>query len=148
MRRAFTLIELLVVITVLAIMAGLVIAAAAALGIGSKKAATVSIVNAARHGIESALADAGSAFSGVEHPLAGSRPGRAPFVGIRGRTWDAILGAPNGGTRVAVLDRTSEALTGLSEWELGSPAAQSAERQRLLMPEDVFADDGVPLLYG
>jgi prepilin-type N-terminal cleavage/methylation domain-containing protein len=140
--RGFTLIELLVVIGVIATLAALLLGAVAALGIGSKKRKTESILAILRQGIEVSTANTGSLVSAVEHPLAGSRPTRSAFVGVRGRL------PPNGGggAPLATLDATSEALVGINEWHIDPGYA--SDRSRVLMPDDLFADDTVPLLFG
>src|SRR4051812_37010252 len=76
---AFTMIELLVVIAIMAILAAMIFTGAQALGIGSKKAKTQTIVAAIRKGIDLTIANRGGSISPVEHPLAGSRAPRFQF---------------------------------------------------------------------
>jgi type II secretory pathway pseudopilin PulG len=144
----FTVIELLVVIAVIATLAGLTLTSVNVIRTGARKSTTGTILACVRQGMDLALATSGATFSPVEHPLAGSRPPRAIFSGLRGQTWNAVSRTAVGGARIANLDTTGEALSGLQEWELGNPVTNLAERQRLLIGDDTFADPSVPLLYG
>ncbi|MBA3683776.1 MAG: prepilin-type N-terminal cleavage/methylation domain-containing protein [Planctomycetes bacterium] len=134
----FTLIELLVVIAIMATLSALVLVGATQLGIGSKKRKTETILAILRQGIELGAASKGSTVSSVEHPLAGSRPGRLLFAGQRGRAADG-----SGGSWVAALDASGEGLVGAPEWFV-----QGSDRNRVLMPDDTFADTRVPMLFG
>ncbi len=135
----FTMIEMLVVIAIISILSAMILVGATQLGIGSKKRKTETILAVLRQGIELAAANKGSTVSPVEHPLAGSRPGRSAFAGQRGRNLNGT-----GGSWVAALDATNEALTGVDEWLIGN----AADQKRVLMPDDVFADGDVPMLFG
>lgn len=134
----FTIVELLVVIVVIALLSAMIVAGASALGVSSKKRKTETILAALRQGIELAAAGKGSVLAPVEHPLAGSRPGRLVFAGLRDRAADGT-----GGAWVATLDATGEALTGAPEWQVQAP-----HNRRVLMDDDRFADTDVPMLYG
>jgi len=140
-RHAFTIVELLVVVSIIALLAGMLMVAANILGIGSKKSKTATILASVRKGIELTIASRGGSVSPAEHPLAGSRAGRAEFWGLRGRR-QAADGTVGGGSLVRGLDRAGDALTGAEEWLLTS------DQGRVLMPDDVFADRDTPILYG
>jgi prepilin-type N-terminal cleavage/methylation domain-containing protein len=142
MRGAFTLIELLMVISILAVLAALTVASANALGVGSKKVATANIIAKVRSGLDQAIAIRGTALAAAEHPLAGSRPGRALFRGLRGRVWNAAAKQASGGT-MTDLNRDAEALSLANEW-----AVAGADANRVLMADDHFVDVSVPGLYG
>lgn len=147
-RRAFTLIELLVVIAIIVTLAGMIIAVAGALGIGSKKDRTQAILATTRIAIELTIANRGGSISPAEHPLAGSRTPRAAFIGMRGATW--IAGPTPAGTVTPAsgangpLDAISPAIEKTAEWFFNSPAARS----QVLADGDIFADKTLPLLYG
>jgi prepilin-type N-terminal cleavage/methylation domain-containing protein len=132
-RRAFSMIELLVVIAIIGILAAMILTGAKALGIGSKKARTQTILAAVRKGLELTIANKGGSISPVEHPLAGSRGdiGGGRFAFKRSTT--------NGGGSVAT---SGDALAGVSLADLGGSS------NVLLLPDDIYNDKRSYLLYG
>jgi len=143
-RQAFTMIELLVVISIISVLAALVITGAAALGIGSKREKTKTILGAARKGIELTIAMKGGSISPVEHPLAGSRALGSRFLFQRYTTPTGLgTSMPAAGIQ---LDTTSIALAGLNS-TLQLPAGSGADIQ-LMLPSDLYADPKSYLLFG
>lgn len=130
LRSAFTMVELLVVIAIMALLAAITISSAKALGIGSKKAATETIIAAVRKGITLSEADRGGSVSPVEHPFAGSRAPRFAFKAKGGTTVSTATDAAYG---PAVTDGA----------QLGSGGSWAK-----LIPTDVFNNQAVPLLFG
>jgi len=140
--HAFTLIELLVVISVIIVLAGMMVAVIGALGIGSKKQKSATILETVRQAIEVTTAQTGSVLSPAEHPLAGSFGGpgqpRAKFVRLASpNTALAVNVGALGGAGEAI------ALKGVALNNL--PTAAQA---RLLLDDDLFADRDLPGLYG
>ncbi len=131
--RGFTLIELLMVISIMVIMAAFILAGAKALGIGSKKAKTQTIIAAIRKGIELTNANKGGSVSPTEHPLAGSVEPRFKFV----RT-------PQSSPRTTPPQPSSSglALAGVESGNLEN------SQSLLLLPSDVYADPVSPMLFG
>ena len=142
-RAAFTLVELLVVITVMAILVGLIIAAAAALGVGSKKTRSATILETVRQAMEVTGAQSGSVTSAVEHPLAGSygAPGEPRFRFVRAAAPHSDLARTVNGALGTESEQIALSGVGLGELAAGAHA-------RLLLPDDIYADHQVPLLYG
>jgi prepilin-type N-terminal cleavage/methylation domain-containing protein len=143
-RHAFTMIELLVVISIIAVLAALIITGASALGIGSKREKTKTILGAVRKGIELTIANKGGSISPVEHPLAGSRALGSRFLFQR-------FNSPTGmGTSMpaagAKLDTSSIALAGLNNTNQMPGAADPLNQ--LMLPSDLYADPKSYLLYG
>jgi hypothetical protein len=138
--RAFTLIELLIVIGIIMVMATMILAGAKALGIGSKKAKTQTILAAVRKGIELTIANKGGSVSPVEHPFAGSKAPRFEFHGVRGRTLNIDL-QPIGGA-ITAIDTGSEAFAHIEEWFL------QGSQNRCLMGDDWMVDKSIPGFYG
>lgn len=131
--RGFTLVELLMVISIMVIMAAFILAGANALGIGSKKAKTQTIVAAIRKGIELTNAAKGGSVSPTEHPLACSVAPRFRFV----------RGAPvSGRTTPSQPTPNGLALAGVESGNLDNSQAL------LLLPSDVYADAAAPMLFG
>ena len=122
-RRAFTLIELLVVVVIMALLAGLVVLGAGALGIGSKRAKTETVL---RQGLELTAAERGSLVTAAEHPLAGSAPPRTAFLRAAG----------------GAVATTGEALRGVDPAQVVAAAAD-----RVLAATDRLADPDIPMLY-
>ncbi len=143
-RHAFTMIELLVVISIISVLAAMIIVGAGALGIGSKREKTRTILGAVRKGIELTIASKGGSISPVEHPLAGSRALGARFL-FKRFTQPTGMGTsmPAAGYQ---LDTTSIALAGLNS-TLQLPPGSGADNQ-LMLPSDLYADSKSYLLYG
>jgi len=135
LRRGLTLIELVIVIAVIVILAGFLIAGAAALGIGSDKQRTATIIETVRSALEQTRIQQGSTPSPAEHPLAGSHgaPGAPRFVFQR--AGGGLLDSPDATETLA--------LRGV---ELANLTA--ADQPRLLLDDDLYADGRVPALYG
>jgi prepilin-type N-terminal cleavage/methylation domain-containing protein len=129
-RSAFTMIELLVVISIMALLAAITMMSVKALGIGSKKAATETIIAAVRKGITLAEADRGGSVSAVEHPFAGSR---APRFAFRTASNVAVPTGTEAAYGPAVTDPAT--VTNSGGWAL-------------LLPSDVFANPAIPHLFG
>jgi prepilin-type N-terminal cleavage/methylation domain-containing protein len=130
--RGFTLIELLMVISIMVIMAAFILAGAKALGIGSKKAKTQTIVAAIRKGIELTNANKGGSVSPTEHPLACSAEPRFKFVRS---PFPAPRPTPSAPASTGV------ALAGVEPENLVS--GQSL----LMLPSDLYADPVSPMLF-
>lgn len=126
-RAGFTLIEMLVVITLIALLAGLVIASIGPIRQAARKSTTQAILQGIQQAMQVRSAKVGGFIAPAEHPLAGSKAPRRPFV-------------RSGGSAVA---GTGMALVGVLPTML--PAG---DQGRLLLPDDHFADTSVPLLYG
>jgi prepilin-type N-terminal cleavage/methylation domain-containing protein len=142
-QAAFSLIELLVVVGLIAILASMVIVGAGALGIGSKRAKTTTILATVRKAIELTIANRGGGISPVDHPLAGSRRpvpvlNSADNQFVRGK--HNLASDPSAGVNV---DQISEALAGLQYAQ-----ADNSGKSQVMLPTDVFANKGLPLLYG
>ncbi len=138
--RAFTLIELLMVVVIISILAGIVLGTVNVLKRSTAKSKTNVILAEIRQGIELTVANKGGAPAPSEHPLAGSKAPRSPFVGLRGR----IL-QPDGsvvGGAMTVVNPAGQALKGVDEWSVTSNG------DRVMMPDDLFADPAVPILFG
>ena len=149
MRAAFTLVELLVVIAIMAILVGLIVASASALGVGSKRNRSATILETVRQAMEVTSAQSGSVSTAVEHPLAGSfaAAGKPRFRFARAATPHTVLASEVSG----LLGSTGEkiALAGIALAELDPvESAALAARSRLMLPDDLYADEDVPLLYG
>jgi prepilin-type N-terminal cleavage/methylation domain-containing protein len=127
---AFTMVELLVVIAIMAILASMIIVGAQAIMGNAQKKKTETIIQTVRQGIELAIANR-SAISPTEHPFAGSRAdaggGRFPF-------------RRNDGSAVST--------AGLAYKGVSDVNRLIAQQDRLLLPNDRFADERIPLLYG
>jgi prepilin-type N-terminal cleavage/methylation domain-containing protein len=145
-RSAFTMIELLVVISIISVLAAMVLVGAGALGIGSKREKTRTILAAVRKGIELTIANKGGSISPVEHPLAGSRAGvtGSRFL-FKRYTQPTGMGTsmPAAGL---TLDTSSIALAGLNS-TLQMPNGTDPTGQ-LMLPSDLYADPKSYLLYG
>jgi prepilin-type N-terminal cleavage/methylation domain-containing protein len=143
-RQAFTMIELLVVVAIIAVLASLIITGASALGIGSKREKTKSILSSVHKGIDLTIANKGGSVSPVEHPLAGSRALSTRFLFKR-----YTVPTGQGTSRPAAgiqLDNSSIALAGLySTTQL--PSGSGADNQ-LMLPTDIYADPQSYLLFG
>lgn len=126
-RPAFSLIELLVVVAIIAVLSAMIVASTGAFTGGSKKARTDAILAGLRSALELTIADSGAAATAAEHPLAGSREPRSPFV-------------RQGGGAVAT---TGLALTGVPLTQVAAGA-----RSRVLLSDDLYADASAPHLYG
>ncbi|GEM_PF-3287490 len=142
-RQAFTLIEMLVVIAIISVLAALILTGAQALGIGSKREKTRTILAAVSKGINLTIASKGGSVSPVEHPLAGSRAPRFQFK--RFTPPNDAPGSVNAGT---ALDTASVALEGLlSTTQLPGGSGNSSAND-LLLPSDLYADQASYLLFG
>jgi prepilin-type N-terminal cleavage/methylation domain-containing protein len=143
-RHAFTMIELLVVISIIAVLAAMIITGAAALGIGSKREKTKTILGAVRKGIELTIANKGGSISPVEHPLAGSRALGQRFL-FKRFTVPTGLGTsmPAAGYQ---LDTSAMALSGLNS-PTQLPPGSGADAQ-LMLGSDLYADPKSYLLFG
>jgi hypothetical protein len=142
-RIAYSINELLIVIGIILVLMSLTIVGSYSLETGSKRAKTMTILSAVRKGLELTVATKGGLISPAEHPLAGSRSGRFQFSGVRGRKLQTN-GSVTGGELRTDLDMNGEALAGTEEWYYSS----DSDRNRVLMPDDWFADWRVPGLYG
>ncbi|MBA3847601.1 MAG: hypothetical protein H0X45_13295 [Planctomycetes bacterium] len=138
-RSATSIAQVMIVVAIAATLSSFTLGAARSLEIGSKRAKTQTILATLAKGMSLTVASRGALLSPSEHPLAGSRPGRADFLGIRGRTLD-VNGALTGG-ELRLLDRDREGITGVEEWFLTS------DHDRVLMAEDRYADRTTPHLY-
>ncbi|MDA3963250.1 MAG: type II secretion system protein [Planctomycetota bacterium] len=127
-RRAFTLIELLVVITIIAILAGLILTGANMLRRQAKSQQSQVICQTVHQAVHILGAERGGRIAPAEHPLAGSLATRKAFVRADGTTTVSTSGI---------------ALKGVS-----SLAAVASGSNRVLLPDDLYDDDDVPLLYG
>jgi prepilin-type N-terminal cleavage/methylation domain-containing protein len=136
---AFTLIELLVVISVIAILAGMLLAVVPMVREAVKKSRTGTIIQQVALGMETTAAERGGYASIVPHALAGYAPPRSPFArgpDVSGFTpGDAVS---TSGTDVRVTSNPAVA----------SHTAYTAIRAQILLPSDVFANKDVPLFYG
>ena len=124
----FTLIELIVVISIMAILSALIIAAVQGITGKAKEKKTGVIIRAVETGIYLAVASRGSAISPAEHPFAGSRGPRFPFV------------RANGGS---ALSSSGTALKGVP-----TVAYLSSGQNQLMLPSDIYAEDRISILYG
>lgn len=79
MRRAFTLIELLAVMAILAVLAGIVLAAAGPVREAVRRSRTESILAILRVSLETSAATRGAAVAPAPHPLAGTAAPRSLF---------------------------------------------------------------------
>jgi prepilin-type N-terminal cleavage/methylation domain-containing protein len=129
-RRGFTLIELLMVISIIAVLSSMIVMVAMGLGGDAKKKKTGVIIATIRKGIELTIAGRGGSVSPTEHPFAGSRETRFPFL----RAYD--------GSAVAT---TGLAFKGV---DLSQMAAGASGIDHLLADDDVFNDPRVPMLFG
>jgi prepilin-type N-terminal cleavage/methylation domain-containing protein len=120
----FSLVELLVVLAIVAILVGLLLAV---IKPHPKVERTRTILAALDSAIGLATAQRGFMPSPAEHPFAGSRPPRPAFVRADG----------------AAFDTGGEALCGPDLAQI-----DVAARGGLLLPDDVYADDALPLLFG
>jgi len=134
-RRAFSTIEMLVVITIIAVLAGLLVASARAFGIGSRRTKSVSILAVVRTGLELVAANQGSRPSPCEHPLAASKDPRPTFTR-----------APRSPVAVTACITTGMALRGIPADQVMS--ALSGGRGLVLLDDDRFADSAAPQYFG
>ncbi len=130
-RNAFTLIELLVVIAIIAILASMLLMGARALFGDAKKKKTDAIIAAVNQGLELFGANKGGSISPAEHPLAGSRKASDDYVFVR---------AVGGAISPPPADTAIKGLTALTQISGGGT--------RVLLPDDIFSDPRVPLLFG
>lgn len=128
MRYAFTLIELLVVVAIILVLAGLVLAAAGPLMQQARRQRSGTIIQTLAATLAQSAAGSGGRIEPAEHPLAGSKAPRPAFVRADG----------------TALPATGEALVGVEPAHLTPPS----DCDRLLLPDDRYADPAVPLLYG
>ncbi len=133
-RRGFTMIELLMVISIIAVLSSMIVMVAMGLGGDAKKKKTGVIIATIRKGIELTIAGRGGSVSPTEHPFAGSRETRFPFVRATGTQY--------GSANVAT---TGLAFTGV---DLSQIAGGAAGVDHLLADDDVFNDPRVPMLFG
>lgn len=134
-RSGFTLVELLTVIAIMAVLATMVLVVAKDF-FQADKARTGAIVATVSQAMELAKAQTGSAPSPAEHPLAGSRAPRFKFITKEGGSLAANGRALKGRPRTFYTPtRTYRLVTSQGE-------------QRLLDPDDIYADDRVPMLFG
>lgn len=140
---AMSLIEVLVVVAIIAILAALIVAGANALGVGSKKNRTLTILETVRQALEVTAAQSGSFPTPVEHPLAGSfaAPGAPRLRFVRADAGHAELDREVTGALGTA--REQVALSGV-----GADEIVPAFSGRLMLPGDLYADRQVPLLYG
>ncbi|MBA3683849.1 MAG: type II secretion system protein [Planctomycetes bacterium] len=140
--RAFTMIELLVVISIMATIAALVLVGANALGVGSKRNKTATILETVRQALEVTAAQTGSISNPSEHPLAGSfaAQGQPRLRFVRSAAPNTALAATVNNPIGSPAERI--ALYGVSLAQL------AAQQDRLLLPDDLYADPQVPLLFG
>ena len=128
--RGFTLIELLVVISIILVLTGLILGTVSVLRESAKASRTTTIMAAMQQGLGVWAADKGGLPTPAEHPLAGSKAPRLP--------WVRADGSP--------LSPGSLGLMAFVGVELSNLPA--AFRDRLLLPNDRFADPNVPALFG
>lgn len=128
MSGAFTLIELLVTVAIIAVLAGLILAGAGPLRQQAMRQRTQATIQNVLQALATQAATSGGSIDPTEHPLAGSQAPRPAFV------------RASGGNVAA----TGEALRGVALGEL----ADAGAADRLLLPDDRYAEPGVPLLYG
>ncbi len=141
-QRAFTVIELLVVIAIMATLAGLTLIGVSALGIGSKRNKTMTILETVRQALEVTVAQTGSFSNPCEHPLAGSfaEPGKPRLSFSRAIAPYAPLRATSNNPLGTAAEEV--ALVGVSLSEL------AVKQDRLLLPDDIYSDPQVPALFG
>jgi hypothetical protein len=85
-RSASSIAQVIIVLGITATLSTFTLGAARALETGSKRAKTSTILATLSKGMSLTVASRGALLSPSEHGLAGSRPGRAEFLGLRGRT--------------------------------------------------------------
>ena len=129
-RRGFTMIELLMVISIIAVLSSMIVMVAMGLGGDAKKKKTGVIIATIRKGIELTIAGRGGSVSPTEHPFAGSRATRFPF-----------LRAANG----AAVATSGLAFKGV---DLSQVSISAGGRDQVLADDDVFNDPRVPMLFG
>ncbi len=123
-RTGLSLIELLVVVALVAALVGMLVAV---IKPKPKIERTRAILASLRMAFDQASAQTGFQLSPAEHPFAGSRSPRSPFVRADG----------------GPCDTAGEAITGIDPSLVDATA-----RTRVLLPDDRFADAGLPLLFG
>ncbi|MDA3961661.1 MAG: type II secretion system protein [Planctomycetota bacterium] len=152
MRRAFTLIEMLVVVSLMALLAGLMLAGVAMMRDRSKRSQTEAIIAQAMAGLALVRAQGGALPQPSEHPLAGSAEvpslGRPLFV--RGSA--SLMPGPATVllTAGAVVSTTGTVFSGIQPHQATPP------RTALLLGSDRYSGgsaadaraSSLPLLYG
>lgn len=137
-QQGYSLLELLFVIAIIVILAGITVGGFAMLNRGSQKARTATIIETVRQSLESFSAEQAGFVQQVEHPLAGSY-GDSSYPRMIFRrsvaNGEALL--------TGVKGQQSLGLRGVSLSVL-----PVAERDRLLLDDDRYSDDRVPMLYG
>ncbi len=129
-RRGFTMIELLMVISIIAVLSSMIVMVAMGLGGDAKKKKTGVIIATIRKGIELTIAGRGGSVSPTEHPFAGSRQTRFPFL----RAFDG-----------SAVSTSGLAFRGVDLSQIASGAAGITQ---VLADDDVFNDPRVPMLFG
>lgn len=129
-RRGFTLIELLVVMAIIAVIAGMILAAYRPLVESQKRSRTVQILSMAANALRAGGLEQGGLPDPAEHPFAGSKQPRMAFRGRRGGSWGDLATA-------------GEALLGVDESRVEAAAAD-----RLLLPDDLCNEPGLPAFFG
>lgn len=136
MVRAFSLLEVLAVVAIIAILSTISIVGVGALGIGSKRAKTGTIIEAVRQALALTAEQQGGYPSPAEHPLAGSAGSVLAPRFVFQRAGGGILSS-----NAALTD--DPALRGVTTADLSGD-----DQDRLLLDDDSYADGRVPLLYG
>ncbi len=125
-RSAMTMIELLVVISIIAVLAAMLLGGAAVLRRSAMSNKSRAILTTVQQAFEQNRALKGGVMAPAEHPLAGSLATRFVFV--------RADGSPLSATGIALRN--------------ASPAQLGAAADRLLLPDDIYADNRAPMLYG
>jgi len=138
-RSAFTLIELLVVISIIAILAGMLLAVVPMAREAVKKSRTGTIVQQVALGMETSAAERGGYASIVPHPLAAFAPPRSEFCRA-----DGISGFTAGDP----VDTTDPDVLITSDPVVAAHATYTGIRARILLPSDLYRGSDQPLFFG